>query len=107
MTMFRSLHITGHRFRFTIGEALLGIVILAVPLASWASELHRVRNQPPVAQSTVPSAAVLANTSIKYNNKLKAVNITYALCTVIALVAYVKFLVRRRAKVAKNRITGI
>src|SRR5947209_3560004 len=101
MKSLRSLRTTCSRVRFTIGEALMGIVFLAVPLAFWATELHKLSDHTNINQSN-PSAALL----LRAANKLKAINITYCICTFLSTTAYFKLLVLRRAKATKSRITG-
>jgi hypothetical protein len=101
--MFVKVAREGGRFRFTLSEMLVGIVLLAIPLAYWASNVRGFQYRPlsPSSQKRLAANPWMAlpiqkQNDAKNSNALVAYKITaYAIMALNALIFAVFLMIRR------------
>src|SRR4051794_17524991 len=102
--MRRKSHREGGKFRITLGELLVGVALLAVPLAYWTSNVGGFRYRPlsPSLQKRLEAnprfaSVIQRQNDFRNSNALQAYKITAYVTMACTALVFAIFLVVRRS----------
>jgi hypothetical protein len=103
----------GGKFRFTLGEMLVGIVLFAIPLAYWSLNVRGYRYSPlsPLSQKMSAANPKLAlsmqkNNDTKNTNRLQAYKITSYIYVALSSITFAAFLMIRRSRRSRRTLVA-
>ena len=100
------------KFRFTLGEMLVGIMLFAIPLAYWTSNVRGFKYSPlsPSSQKLLAaypqqSLAIQKKNDSRNLHRLRAYQITFYVVALLSSATFATFLMIRRLRRRRISVT--